>query len=161
MTSIDYELDDAAEAITNAYYLSVQEQIGQQDGGPASMFESGDEFKDEFARPIVRQLIGSERSEETFAKIDRIFDYKFITSQIEKKWEHALHVDLDSGEDLKTISKTTAEVLNKAIQKEFPDYPGLTSEQEISLSRLTKKYVEFEKCFDAPDEDDEPAAPGM
>jgi len=51
MTDLEYQIDEAAEAITNAYYFTIQEQIGQEDGGIASMFEfeSDGKFKDEIA----------------------------------------------------------------------------------------------------------------
>lgn len=119
MTDLEYKLDEAAEAITNTYYLSVQEQIGQDDGGVASMFESGGEFKDEIARPVVTQLIGNDHSDESFAKVEKIFDYKFITSQIEKRWDRPSGVNMDNNEDIEAISKATIETLNKAIQKSF------------------------------------------
>ncbi|WP_315920938.1 hypothetical protein [Mesorhizobium sp. SP-1A] len=158
MTDLDHKLDDAAEAITNAFYLSVQEQIGQDDGGIASIFESGGMFKDEIARPIVTQLIGNDHSDESFAKFENIFDYKFITSQIDKRWKRPSDVNLDNGEDLEAISKNTVEVLNKAIQKEFPDYPGINSELALSLGEVTSSYVKLENSYD---EDAEPAAPSM
>lgn len=158
MTELDHQLDEAAETITNAYYYTVQEQIGQDDGGLASIFESGGEFKDEIARRTVEQLIGSNHSDENFEKIERIFDDKFIKSQIEKRWGRPSDVSLDNGEDIKAISTTTVNVLNKAIQKEFPDYPGLDSEQVLSLGQVTGSYVKLENSYD---EDAEPAAPGM
>ena len=160
MTDINYKLDEAAEAITNAYYLSIQEQIGQDDGGVASIFENG-QFKNAIARPIVAQLVGSDHSDENFEKVERIFDYEFITSQIEKKWDCPSAVNLYNGEDLKTLAKTATETINKAIQREFPDYLGISSDLEKAINEVTRSYVETEMSYDEPEDDLTSAGPGM
>jgi hypothetical protein len=161
MTDLEYQLDEAAEAITNAYYFTIQEQIGQEDGGIASMFEfeSDGKFKDEIARPVVTQLIGDNHSDEIFEKFEKIFDCKFIKSQIEKRWSRPSDVNVDNNEDIETISKATFGILNKAIQKEFPHFQGLDESSGISLNRVTSAYVKQENSFDA---NDTPATtPGM
>lgn len=151
MTDLEYQIDEAAEAITNAYYFTIQEQIGQEDGGIASMFESDAKFKDEIAGQVVTQLIGNDHSDEIFQKIEKIFDYKFIEAQIEKRWSRPSDVNVDNNEDIETISKATFAILNKAIQKEFPHFPGLDESKENSLNRITSAYVKQEISFDAHD----------